>query len=87
VLLRSQQHQNLTLLNPKLPKVRARARITVVGPWTFLPLRKKQMEEFRNMLLSSQLQRVSWLEEMQIQSEDKFAKIEAELSNFFPAVD
>jgi len=39
------------------------------------------------MLLSSQLQRVSWLEEMQIQSEDKFAKIEAELSNFFPAVD
>jgi len=39
------------------------------------------------MLLSSQLQRVSWLEEMQIQIEDKFAKIEAELSSFFPAVD
>jgi len=45
------------------------------------------MDEFRNMLISSQQQMVSRLEQMQTQSENRFVKIEAELSSFIPTVD
>jgi len=42
----------------------------------FVALINKEIEEFRNMLLSSQQQMVSKLEAMQSQSENRFAKIE-----------
>ena len=52
----------------------------------FADLINKQMEEFRNMLLSSQQQMVSRLEEMQTKSENRFAKIEAEFDRFIPVM-
>ena len=45
------------------------------------------MEEFKNMMISTQQQTAAIIEQMQTQSEMRFAKIEAELSNFIPAVD
>jgi len=39
------------------------------------------------MLISSQQQMVSRLEQMQTQSENRFTKIETKLSSFIPAVD
>ena len=47
----------------------------------------QQMEELRNMLVSSHQQMVSRLEEMQRQNDGRFAKIEAEFENFVPAID
>ena len=45
------------------------------------------MEEFRNMLISTHQQMVSRMQMMQTQSDHRFTKIEAELSNFIPFVD
>jgi len=42
------------------------------------------MEKFRNMLICSQQQMVIRLEQMQTQSENRFTKIEAELTSFIP---
>ena len=56
------------------------------GAMDIAALINNQMEEFRNMLLSSQQQIVSRLEETQTQSETRLAKIEAELSSFILAV-
>ena len=53
----------------------------------FAALLSKQMEDFRNMIISTQQQTAAMIEQMQNQSEMRFAKIEAELSNFIPAVD
>jgi len=50
-------------------------------------LLSKQMEDFKNMMISTQQQTAAMIEQMQNQSEMRFAKIEAELSNFIPAVD
>jgi len=53
----------------------------------FAALLSKQMEDFKNMMISTQQQTAAMIEQMQNQSEMRFAKIEAELSNFIPAVD
>ena len=53
----------------------------------FAALLSKQMEDFKNMILSTQQQTAAMIEQIQNQSEMRFAKIEAELSNFIPAVD
>ena len=53
----------------------------------FAALLSKQMEDFKNMIISTQQQTAAMIEQMQNQSEMRFAKIEAELSNFIPAVD
>ena len=53
----------------------------------FAALLSKQMEEFENMMISTRQQTAAMIEQMQTQSEIGFAKIEAELSNFIPAVD
>ena len=57
------------------------------GAMDFAALLSKQMEDFRNMIISTQQQTAAMIEQMQNQSEMRFAKIEAELSNFIPAVD
>ncbi|ORY12056.1 hypothetical protein LY90DRAFT_637107 [Neocallimastix californiae] len=57
------------------------------GAMDFAALLSKQMEDFKNMIISTQQQTVAMIEQMQNQSEMRFAKIEAELSNFIPAVD
>ncbi|KAG4083478.1 hypothetical protein H8356DRAFT_1017464, partial [Neocallimastix lanati (nom. inval.)] len=57
------------------------------GAMDFAALLSKQMEDFKNMILSTQQQTAAMIEQMQNQSEMRFAKIEAELSNFIPAVD
>ncbi|ORY20200.1 hypothetical protein LY90DRAFT_634010 [Neocallimastix californiae] len=57
------------------------------GAMDFAALLSKQMEDFKNMIISTQQQTAAMIEQMQNQSEMKFAKIEAELSNFIPAVD
>ncbi|ORY08494.1 hypothetical protein LY90DRAFT_519023 [Neocallimastix californiae] len=56
------------------------------GAMNFAALLSKQMEEFKNMMISTQ-QQTSTIEQMQTQSEVRFAEIEAELSQFIPAVD
>ncbi|KAG4084155.1 hypothetical protein H8356DRAFT_1378220, partial [Neocallimastix lanati (nom. inval.)] len=57
------------------------------GAMDFAALLSKQMEDFKNMIISTQQQTAAMIEQMQNQSEMRFAKIEAELSNFIPAVD
>jgi len=57
------------------------------GAMDFAALLSKQMEDFKNMMISTQQQTAAMIEQMQNQSEMRFAKIEAELSNFIPAVD
>ncbi|KAG4094851.1 hypothetical protein H8356DRAFT_997862, partial [Neocallimastix lanati (nom. inval.)] len=57
------------------------------GVMDFAALLSKQMEDFKNMIISTQQQTAAMIEQMQNQSEMRFAKIEAELSNFIPAVD
>jgi len=57
------------------------------GAMDFAALLSKQMEEFKNMMISTQQQTAAMIEQMQTQSEVRFAKIEAELSHFIPAVD
>jgi len=52
----------------------------------FATLMNKQIEEFRNMMISNQQQMVVWLEQIQTQNKNRFTKIEAELSSFIPAV-
>ncbi|KAG4097752.1 hypothetical protein H8356DRAFT_1275048 [Neocallimastix lanati (nom. inval.)] len=56
------------------------------GAMDFAALLSKQMEDFKNMIISTQQQTAAMIEQMQNQSEMRFAKIEAELSNFIPAV-
>ncbi|ORY21669.1 hypothetical protein LY90DRAFT_515973 [Neocallimastix californiae] len=63
------------------------SKYTNAGAMDFAALLSKQMEDFRNMILSTQQQTAAMIEQMQNQSEMRFAKIEAELSNFIPAVD
>jgi len=50
-------------------------------------LLRNQMEEFKNMMISTQQQTADMIDQMQTPSEIKFAKIEAELSNYIPALD
>ena len=57
------------------------------GAMDFAALLNKKMEEFKNMMISTQQQKTVMIEQMQTQNEMRFAKIEAELSNFIPAVD
>ncbi|ORY26738.1 hypothetical protein LY90DRAFT_513675 [Neocallimastix californiae] len=57
------------------------------GAMDFAALLSKQMEEFKNMMISTQQQTAAMIEQMQTQSEVRFAKIEAELSQFIPEVD
>jgi len=52
------------------------------GAMDFATLLSKQMEDFKNMILSTQQQTAAMIEQMQNQSEMRFAKIEAELSNY-----
>ena len=56
------------------------------GAMDFATLMNKQIEEFRNMMISNQQQMVVWLEQIQTQNKNRFTKIEAELSSFIPAV-
>jgi len=44
----------------------------------FAALLSKQMEEFKNMMISTQEQTAAMIEQMQTQSEIRFAKIDAE---------
>ena len=53
----------------------------------FTALLSKQMEEFKNMMISTQQQIAAMIEQMQTQSEVRFAKIEAEFNQFITAVD
>ena len=53
----------------------------------FAALLSKQMEEFKNMMISTQQQIAAMIEQMQTQSEVRFAKIEAEFNQFITAVD
>jgi len=51
------------------------------GAMDFVALLSNQMEEFKNMMISTQQQTADMIDQIQTQSEIKFAKIEAELSN------
>ena len=57
------------------------------GVVDFAALLNKQLEEFKNMMISTQQQTAAMIEQIQTQSETRFARIEAELSNFIPAVE
>jgi len=53
----------------------------------FAALLSKQMEEFKNIMISTQQQTAALIKQIQAQSKVRFAKIEAEFSHFIPAVD
>jgi len=53
----------------------------------FAALLSKQMEEFKNMMISTQQQTAALIKQIQAQSKVRFAKIEAEFSHLIPAVD
>ena len=57
------------------------------GVANFTAFINKQMEEFKDMLLSSQKQMASKLEVIQNHSESRFSKIEDELINLIPGVE